>query len=220
MASSAGRVAPSVERAVRGTVGRARPGRVVLMRTAIGLMGKHGYEGTSTRDIAAEAGVSVAALYHHFPSKLDLLREFLFEAHDVVLARLQREIDAAGPDPRDQLDTVVGALIASNLHDEWAQLAAQVAWREHGRLDGPDRRAIAAKRDRMADAIEAVIVRGVESGVFTTTDTHEVARVLLTLCIAVVEPFPDMGMSMADVIELYQRFALALACAPPAHGAR
>jgi AcrR family transcriptional regulator len=210
MASPAGRVAAA------GSERRARPGRVVLMRTAIALMGRHGYEGTSTRDIAAEAGVSVAALYHHFPSKLDLLREFLYEAHDVVLARLQREIDAAGLDPRDQLDTAVGALIASNLHDEWAQLAAQVAWREHGRLDDPDRRAIAAKRDRMADVIEAVIVRGVDEGVFTTTDTREVARVLLTLCIAVVEPFPDMGMSMADVIELYQRLAVALACAPPA----
>ena len=32
---------------------RARPGRVAIMRTAIGLMGEQGYEGTSTRDIAA-----------------------------------------------------------------------------------------------------------------------------------------------------------------------
>ena len=60
------------------------------MRTAIGLMGEEGYEGTSTRDIAAAAGVSVAALYHHFPSKLDLLREFLHEAHDVVNGRVAR----------------------------------------------------------------------------------------------------------------------------------
>ena len=37
---------------------RLRPGRVALMRTAIGLMGKDGYEGTSTRDIAAAAAMS------------------------------------------------------------------------------------------------------------------------------------------------------------------
>ncbi|MBV9953181.1 MAG: helix-turn-helix transcriptional regulator, partial [Acidimicrobiia bacterium] len=53
-------------------MGPSRPGRVSLMRTAISLMGEHGYEGTSTRSIAEAAGVSVAALYYHFPSKLDL----------------------------------------------------------------------------------------------------------------------------------------------------
>ena len=41
--------------------------------------------------------MSVAALYHHFPSKLDLLREFLHEAHDVVNGRVAREIEVAGP---------------------------------------------------------------------------------------------------------------------------
>jgi AcrR family transcriptional regulator len=185
------------------------------MRTAIALMGERGYEGTSTRDIASGAGVSVAALYYHFPSKLDLLREFLYEAHDVVTARLEREIDAAGTDPRAQLDAAVGALIASNLHDDWAQLAAQVAWREHGRLDDPDRRAIAAKRDHMAGLLERVLRAGMATGDFTTTEPREVARVLLTLCISVVEPFPEMGMPMDDVIELYRRFAVALACTPP-----
>jgi AcrR family transcriptional regulator len=188
---------------------------VVLMRTAIGLMGRQGYDGTSTRDIANEAGVSVAALYHHFPSKLDLLREFLHEAHDVVLARLEREIDAAGPDPRDRLDAAVATLIASNIHDDWARSAAQVAWSEHGRLDEPDRRAIAAKRDAMAKLIEVVLRDGIAAGVFTTGDAPQVARVVLTLCITVVEPFPDMGMTMDAVIELYQRFATALACTAP-----
>src|SRR3546814_8407792 len=90
------------------------------MRTAVGLMAEKGYEGTSTRDIASAAGVSVAALYYHFPSKLDLLREFLHEAHEVVLARLAKELDAAGPDPLARLDVAVATLIWSNLHDEWA----------------------------------------------------------------------------------------------------
>jgi AcrR family transcriptional regulator len=186
------------------------------MRTAIGLMGENGYEGTSTRDIANEAGVTVAALYYHFPSKLDLLREFLHEAHDVVLTRLEREIRDAGENPRAQLDAAVSTLIASNLHDEWAQLAAQVAWREHGRLEEPDRRAIADKRERMIDLIEQVIVGGVKAGEFTTSDARQVAQAVLTLCISVIESFPDQGQTMQRVIELHQRFAVALACTLPA----
>jgi AcrR family transcriptional regulator len=186
------------------------------MRTAIALMGEQGYEGTSTRDIASRAGVSVAALYYHFPSKLDLLREFLYEAHDVVLARLEREIAAAGDAPRTQLDTAVAALIASNLHDDWAQLAAQVAWREHGRLEEPDRKAIAHKREQMIDAIAQVIASGVATGDFSTDDPRAVARAVMTLCMSVVDPFPAIDMPMAGVIELHQRFAAALASTPPA----
>jgi AcrR family transcriptional regulator len=195
---------------------RTRPGRVSLLRTAVVLMGEKGYEGTSTRDIATAAGVSVAALYYHFPSKLDMLREFLHEAHDIVLARIEREIAAAGPSPTARLDAAVEALIWSNLHDDFAKQATRVAWREHGRLDEPDRRAIAEKRQRMVDMIERVVADGVEEGEFRTTDAGAVARAVVTLCIAVVDPFPEIGASLEDVIELHQRFAAALANTAPA----
>ncbi|HEV7758908.1 MAG TPA: TetR family transcriptional regulator [Acidimicrobiales bacterium] len=190
---------------------QGRPGRVALMRIAVGLMGERGYDGTSTRDIAAAADVSVAALYYHFPSKLDLLREFLHEAHDVVLARLAREIECAGPDPRARLDAAVAALLWSNLHDDWAQLAAQVAWREHGRLDEPDRRKIVAKREQMVDLVEQVLRAGGRDGTFTTPEPREVARAVLTLCTTIVEPYAAMSRSLPQAVALYQGFAATLA---------
>jgi AcrR family transcriptional regulator len=174
------------------------------MRTAISLMGEEGYEGTSTRDIAAAAGVSVAALYYHFPSKLDLLREFLTEAHDVVLARLGRNIEEAGADPRKRLDVAVETIIASNMHDEWAQRAAQVAWRESGRLAARDQKAIAAKREAMVDLIEEVVA---ELG---SPEPKEVARAILTLCVSVVDPLSGAPGPMPEVIERHQRFAALL----------
>jgi AcrR family transcriptional regulator len=186
-----------------------------MMRTAIALMAEDGYEGTSTRDIAGAVGVSVAALYYHFPSKQDLLREFLHEAHDVVLARLERVLDETGPDPRARLDAAVSTLLWSNLHDEWARKAAHVAWREHGRLDDPDRKLIVKKIDQMVDLIEGVIADGAAAGVFRTTEPREVARAVLTLCIGVVDPFPTVDRSMKKVIEQHQRFAAALADTAP-----
>jgi AcrR family transcriptional regulator len=196
-------------------MGQKRPGRVALMRIAVALMGERGYDGTSTRDIATAAGVSVAALYYHFPSKLDLLREFLQEAHEVVLARLEREIDGAGDDPRARLDAAVATLLWSNLHDDWAQLAAQVAWREHGRLDEPHRRKVGARRDQMVDRIEQVLRAGVAGGVFATEEPREVARAILTLCTTIVEPYAAMNRSLPEAIALYQGFAATLAAAAP-----
>lgn len=197
------------------TVPRTRPGRVSLMRTAIGLMAKHGYEGTSTRDIATAAGVSVAALYYHFPSKLDLLREFLQEAHQIVADRLVKAIDDAVQDPRARLDVAVSTLLWSNLHDEWARKAAHVAWREHGRLEAKDRKVISASIERMIDAVEQVVADGAAAGRFHTTESRDVARAILTLCISVVDPFPAVDRSMAKLIEQHQRFAAALADTEP-----
>ena len=195
-----------------------RPGRTVLLRTAIELMGEQGYDGTSTRDIAAAVGVSVAALYHHFPSKLDVLREFLFEAYDVVVQRIRREVGAAGPDPRAQLDAAVAVLISANLHDRFAQLACTVAWRESARLPEADRAVVQAKREAIVDVIETILRSGSAGRVFPTADPIPVAWAILALCTSAVERYPTMGMTMAEIIELHQRFALALASTAPSAG--
>ena len=200
---------------------RARPGRVSLMRTAIALMGEQGYEGTSTRDIANAAGVSVAALYYHFPSKLDLLREFLHEAHDVVVGRVGREIAAAGPSARAKLDAAVEALVWSNVHDAWARQAALVAWREHGRLDLPDQKLITKKRQQLVELIQGVLEQGMEAGELTTTEPRDVARAVLTLCISVADPLGEAPASLSRTIELHQRLAATLAGAEePGQGLR
>ena len=181
------------------------------MRAAVAVMGEDGYEGASMREIAARAGVSVAALYYHFPSKQDLLREFVDEAYDVFLARLDRRLAASPPTAPARLDEIVGSLIAAHLHDEWAQLAATVAGREYTRLKPPERAAIEEKRRRLLHVVTDVIVNGVESGDFSTNEPRETARAIITLCTSVVEPFSEMDRSMDDVIKLYRRFARALA---------
>lgn len=192
-------------------VRRERPGKVAIMRAAVTVMGEDGYEGASMRDMASRAGVSVAALYYHFPSKHDLLHEFLDEAYDVLVARLERRLAAADPAPFVQLDTVVATLIWSYLHDDFAQMAANVALRDHGRLDAPERELIDAKRSRLLEITESVVAAGARSGTFAVTDPREAARVVVTLCSSLVEPFPSMGRSLAEVIALYQGFAHAIA---------
>lgn len=193
-----------------------RPGKAAIMRAAVEVMGEDGYEGASIRDMAARAGVSVAALYYHFPSKLDLLRQFLEEAYDVTLARLDRRLRAADPAPPAQLDEIVGTLIASHLHDEWAQLASNVAFREHTRLLPADRRVIDKKRRRLLRLVEDVIARGVASGDFTVDEPREAARAIIILTTSLVEPYREMRRSMHGVIALYQGFARAIACTPSA----
>lgn len=190
---------------------RERPGKVAILRAAVEVMGEDGYEGASIRDMAARSGVSVAAIYYHFPSKHDMLREFLDEAYDITLARIRRRMAAADASPVAQLDEIVSTLIASHLHDDYAQLAAKVAFREFRRLNPPEREAIDAKRIELLRLVEKVIVGGIETGDFRSSDARETARAIVVLSTTLVESFPEMHRSMAEVIELYQGFARAIA---------
>jgi AcrR family transcriptional regulator len=194
-----------------------RPGKAAILRAAVEVMGTDGYEGSSTRDMAARAGVTVAALYHHFPSKLDLLREFLDEAHEITLARIERRLAAlpggAAADPADRLDEAVATLVATHLHDDFARRASNVALREYTRLAPRDRAVIDAKRARLLDLF-ADLVRP-----FGTAEPRETARAIVTLCSSLVEPFAagELG-SMPEVITLHQTFARRLVGAPASGG--
>ena len=53
----------------RGQTEQGAAARERLYATAIGLIARRGYEATTLREIAGEAGVSVGLLYRYFPSK-------------------------------------------------------------------------------------------------------------------------------------------------------
>jgi AcrR family transcriptional regulator len=179
------------------------------MRAAIEVMGEDGYEGASMRDIAARARVSVAALYYHFPSKHDLLREFLDEALDVSIARIERRT-ARHDGPVARLREIVGTIIWSNLHDDFARRAAAVVSSEYTRLNPPERAAIEVKRKALLDLVEGVVRDGVAKKRFRTDEPREAARAIVTLAQSTVGVEHEINRSLDEIIELYQTFAVAL----------
>jgi AcrR family transcriptional regulator len=78
---------------------RGRPGydRDTVLRRAIELFIRQGYDATSINDLAVDLGVSKSALYHHFASKEALLSAALDEG----LAGLSSAVDAAADATRD-----------------------------------------------------------------------------------------------------------------------
>jgi len=53
--------------------------RRLVLDAALRLFSRHGYGATSVRQIAEEAGVSVGAVYHHFPDKEAMFRTLIDE---------------------------------------------------------------------------------------------------------------------------------------------
>lgn len=93
---------------------RGRPGhdRETVLRRAIELFNRQGYDATSISDLASELGVTKSAVYHHFGSKEALLAAALDEA----LGELSAAVDEAAAlttegSAHERLRTTVGCAV-------------------------------------------------------------------------------------------------------------
>lgn len=85
----------------RGPYAKGVAKRAEILRAALEVIARHGYRKTSTRELAAAAGLSEAGLLHYFGSK-----EKLFEA--VLRARDEADLERFGTaDPIDNLTAIV-----------------------------------------------------------------------------------------------------------------
>ncbi|MET4004394.1 AcrR family transcriptional regulator [Arthrobacter sp. UYCu511] len=94
-------------------VKRGRPGydQQSVLRIAVGVFNKHGYEATSMGILAEQLGISKSAIYHHFPSKEELLRQALEEALGGLEAMLMLDGATSGA-PEARLEFVLRGMIA------------------------------------------------------------------------------------------------------------
>ena len=78
---------------------RGRPGydQRSVLAVAVTAFNRHGYEATSMGMLAEELGISKSAIYHHVPSKGDLLRLALDHALGGIESVLEDARASAGP---------------------------------------------------------------------------------------------------------------------------
>jgi len=80
----------------------------MVLRRAIDLFNRQGYDGTSIGDLARELGVTKSAIYHHVPSKEHLLAAALDEALDGLSVAITSAVDAdPGTSAYDRLHRAV-----------------------------------------------------------------------------------------------------------------
>src|SRR3954464_5714632 len=87
---------------------RGRPGHSLdsLLEVAVAVFNERGYEATSMEEVAGRLGVTKSAIYHHVPSKVELLRLALDRALDALFA-VTEEPGATSGRAIDRLEHVV-----------------------------------------------------------------------------------------------------------------
>jgi AcrR family transcriptional regulator len=94
-------------------VRRGRPGhdQESVLRVAIELFNRQGYDATSMGDLARELGLTKSAIYHHVPSKERLLELALDEA----LGELTAALEAVRADPSHSPEERLRAAVRSSV---------------------------------------------------------------------------------------------------------
>ena len=88
-----------------------------IIRAAASVFQRKGYHGATMADIAAEVNLTAGSLYHHFPSKQELLVAVLNTGMAEITGAVRR-ILARPARPTEHLRAIVGAHIDSILDND------------------------------------------------------------------------------------------------------
>jgi AcrR family transcriptional regulator len=85
-----------------------------ILEVAGAMFAEHGYEGTAMQDVAKELGLTRAALYYHYASKADILREII----DAETTRFSASLEtiAALGSRTARVEATVAALVSAGLN--------------------------------------------------------------------------------------------------------
>lgn len=185
------------------------PGAAKLVEAATRRFAERGYHGTSVRDVASDARMTVAGLYHHFSSKQELLRWIMVEALEDVLHRTRTALEGADDDPRSRLHALVVAWL--RFHTE-RQPEALIGSSEIRSLDVANRELVVGLRDEQEAVFREVIEDGRAAGVFATPHPKEATRAIITMGWSVSSWFRASGpLTPEQLGERYAFFALEIA---------
>lgn len=186
---------------------RADATRARLLEAAVTAFAERGFHGTTTRDIAAAAGLSPAALYVHHKSKEELLYLISRSGHEHVL-RLVREAVASSADPATALRRVVHDFVVTHARDH---TTTRVVNYELAALSPAHLAEIREIRHRIEQAIRQLVEAGVNAGVFETPDPRMAAAALLSLGVDVGRWYRDGGDLVPEYIAArYAEMALRI----------
>jgi len=136
--------------------------RAAVLDCACGVFSRGSYRGTTTKEIAHEAGISEPILYRHFESKLDLYLACLDEAWSRVQALWERTV-ATSPDASRWLAEMGRAYLTTKdrrarLVDLWIQALTEASEDPH------IRRYLKRQIRSVHTYVRDVIVRAQEAG--------------------------------------------------------
>lgn len=177
-----------------------------VLESAIDVFEELGYHGATMRLIAAGADISVAGIYHHYPSKQHLLVALVNIAH----ADLAQRLDAAG-DGVDAVTAFANMVEALTLFHVERRALALVLAAELRRLEEPNRTHLQASMAQIEGRLLDTARRAAELGAFRSGDLSVATKAIVTMCLAVPTWTDDSDSAQGRrIAREYAELALAM----------
>lgn len=139
-----------------------------IIRAAALVFHRKGYHGATMAEIAAEVNLTAGSLYHHFPSKQDLLVAVLDAGMAQITIEVQKIVARDRP-PSDVLRQIVHVHVRSIIEN--VNIAASVIFEGRALLDVPDvREPVICQRDQLERLYRSVVEAGIAAGTFRQVD--------------------------------------------------
>jgi AcrR family transcriptional regulator len=196
----------------------------LIRAAALRHFAQHGYDAASMRQIAADAGITIATLYFHCSTKEQLLFDVLESQMRELSQGLDRALAAANDD-----DWAARLAAAIRFHIQYVtrdEEGASISTAELRGLTGDLRARHLATRDAYERKFRDVLKAGIGAGVFAPVDVPVITAGILGIGLSVGRWYrPGARLTPDDIADEYIRFILKgldprLPAAPVADRAR
>lgn len=183
-------------------------GRDAITGSAREIFAERGYHGTSIRDIAKRAGLSLSALYYWHPSKQHLLAALIEEITHDYFQRCDRALRAAPDDPAEKLRALVSATIEYRVSRRVESNIATLEWRN---LEPDNRERLEGLRRSATQLWTDIVADGVSRGAFHCAHPDDARRSIVAACNAIAQWYEPGGeITLPDLVERYTAIALRI----------
>jgi AcrR family transcriptional regulator len=182
------------------------PRRAQIIEIAAELFDRNGFHDTTMQAIADQAGVRKASLYYYFRSKDDILAELHETLTRAVVDRQRDRREAGELGPREQLRAMMRDVIGlGETHPGYLR----IFFESHRELPPAVREVVAGQRADYRRMVREVVVAGVATGEFTTTDPELASLAALSLMNWTYQWFDRSGrLSAAEVADRFYAILL------------
>lgn len=186
----------------RGSAALASERRDHLVKLAAELFAQKGFQATTVREIADEAGILSGSLYHHFDSKESIVDEVLSGYLDELLSAYRAAMERGGS-PRELLSELVITAFGTLETHRAAITVMQNDWNHLRRLD---RFAYLVKAEQEVESMWVGLLKeGAKQGVFRSDVDPKLTYRLIrdTIWVAVRWYRPGGPLTTKQIAEQY-----------------
>jgi len=146
-----------------------------ILKASARIFSQQGFHAASMQDIADAVSLQKASLYHHFPSKQDILVALLDRALDIIIERLE-EVVSKPLNPEEKLRQAMTTYLIALAEN---QDLSSVLLLEHRSLEPEFRSRHIPRRDRFEHIWRDLVLEGKNAGVFKCAQPSLAGRALL-----------------------------------------